>query len=188
MGKKLSEMTLSELWQLFPICLTAQNPAWAEDYREVRALIEAALAGHGELCIHHIGSTAIRGVWAKPIVDVLVELAPDADMTEVAARLQGAGFILMSRSETRVSLNRGYTENGFAEKVYHVHLRFRGDNDELYFRDYLNAHPEIAQEYEQLKLGLWKQYEFDRDGYTAAKHEFVRQYTEAAKAAYGKRY
>lgn len=64
---------------------------------------------------------------------------------------------------------------GFAERVFHVHLRFMGDNDEIAFRDYLNGHPDTAREYEQLKLSLWKDYEHDRDGYTEAKTEFIRK-------------
>lgn len=79
-------------------------------------------------------------------------------------------------------LNKGYTPQGFAERVFHIHLRVAGDIDELYFRDYLNAHPEVAKEYERLKLSLWKEYEHDRDGYTAAKSAFVSKYTELAKA------
>jgi GrpB-like predicted nucleotidyltransferase (UPF0157 family) len=70
---------------------------------------------------------------------------------------------------------------GFAEKVFHLHLRYYGDNDEVYFRDYLNEHAEIAKLYEEMKLNLWKQYEHDRDGYTEAKREFVKKYTEIAK-------
>ena len=68
-----------------------------------------------------------------------------------------------------MSFNKGYTEEGFAEKVFHLHLRYFGDNDELYFRDYLNERPDIAEKYEQLKLSLWKKYEHDRDGYTEAR-------------------
>ena len=94
----------------------------------------------------------------------------------------------MSQSDARRSYNKGYTENGFAERVFHLHLRMAGDNDELYFRDYLNEHPQAAKEYEQLKLSLWKQYEHDRDGYTAAKAAFVARCTGAAKQRYGLRY
>lgn len=60
----------------------------------------------------------------------------------------------MSTEDRRISLNSGYTKNGFADKVFHIHLRYVGDNDELYFRDYLKDHPQIAKEYETLKLGL----------------------------------
>ena len=94
----------------------------------------------------------------------------------------------MSQSDNRISFNKGYTENGFAEKVFHLHLRFAGDHDELYFRDYLLAHPETAKEYEAMKLKLWKEYEHDRDGYTNAKEEFAAKYTQDAKRLYGERY
>ena len=94
----------------------------------------------------------------------------------------------MSEEEHRISFNKGYTENGFAEKVYHIHLRYTGDNNELYFRDYLNENPETAKEYETLKLELWKKYEHNRDGYTESKTQFVEKYTLIAKEKYGTRY
>lgn len=179
--KKLSEMTLAELWRLFPISLTPPDPRWAAQYVEMEALLETLLAElHPR--ISHIGSTAIRGIWAKPIVDVLVELADESALGKAAALLTADGFRCMSREQTRVSLNLGYTEQGFAEKVFHIHLRLPGDRDEVFFRDYLNAHPAVASMYEALKLRLWKQYEFDRDGYTVAKTAFIRQHTQAAKA------
>lgn len=87
-----------------------------------------------------------------------------------------------------MSFNKGYTESGFAERVFHLHLRYAGDNDELYFRDYLREHPGIAKEYEQLKLSLRKRFEHDRDGYTDAKSEFIKRYTAEAKRLYEKRY
>ena len=64
----------------------------------------------------------------------------------------------------------------------------KGDNDELYFRDYLNEHPQIAKEYEALKLELWKRYEHDRDAYTYAKTAFIRKLTSEARRVYGDRY
>ena len=74
------------------------------------------------------------------------------------------------------------------DKVYHIHLRFFGDNDELYFRDYLNAFPKVAKEYEQLKIGLWRKYEYNRDAYTEAKGEFIRKWTNEALKKYKNRY
>lgn len=79
----------------------------------------------------------------------------------------------------KISFNRGYTKDGFADKVFHVHLRYAGDNDELYFRDYLNEHTQIAKEYERVKL--WKMFEHNRDAYTDAKTEFVKKWTSDAK-------
>ncbi len=63
-------------------------------------------------------------------------------------------------------MHKGYTETGFAEKVYNLQLRRSGDNAELYFRDYLLAHLQIAKIYEKLKRDLAKKYEQDRDAYT----------------------
>ena len=59
-------------------------------------------------------------------------------------------------------------------------LRYAGDNDELFFRDYLNEHPIVAKEYETLKLKLWKQYEHNRDAYTGAKTDFIFKWTSEA--------
>ena len=92
----------------------------------------------------------------------------------------------MAQSEKRMDFNKGYTPDGFAERVFHLHLQDFGDHDELYFRDYLNEHPETAKEYEKLKLSLWKPYEHDRDGYTEQKTGFVRTVTNLAITLYGK--
>ena len=87
-----------------------------------------------------------------------------------------------------MSFNRGYTKNGFAEKVFHLHLRYAGNNNELYFRDYLNEHPQTAREYEALKVKLWKQFEHNRDAYTNAKTEFIHKWTRETKRIYEGRY
>ena len=188
MPTPLSEMTLEELWALFPITLTSHNPDWQAWYSEMSAILRSALSSRGIIRISHIGSTAVNGIWAKPIIDILVEISPDEDISVVSELIAKGGFIKMAESESRISFNRGYTENGFAEKVYPLHLRFAGDNDELYFRDYLNDNPHIAKEYERLKLSLWHQFEHDRDGYTQAKTVFVIKHTLSARELYKNRY
>ena len=177
MGKKLSEMTLKELWELFPIVLTEHKDCWDVYYAEESGALKNILPKNA--VINHIGSTAVKGIFAKPIIDILVEV--NGNLKDIAVALQGNGWTLMSESETRMSFNKGYTESGFAERVFHLHLRHLGDNDEISFRDYLTSHPEIAKEYEKLKLAMWKEFEHDRDGYTEAKTEFVKKYTALAK-------
>lgn len=86
-----------------------------------------------------------------------------------------------------MKFNKGYAEDGFAKRVFHLHLRVTGDHDDLYFRDYLNDQPDIAKKYENLKLSLWKQYEFDRDGYTSMKTDFVHKYTQIALEEYAEK-
>lgn len=125
---------------------------------------------------------------AKDIVDVLIEIPKDTDIEDAAKLIEMNEFIRMASEDDRISFNYGYTKNGFAEKVFHVHLRYIDDNDELYFRDYLNEHPQIAKEYESMKLQLWKRFEYNRDAYTDAKTEFIRKWTLAAKKEYLGRY
>ena len=178
---KLKDMTLEELWELFPISLVAHNDKWADDYKEMETTLSVLLSGHPIDRISHIGSTAIQGIWAKDIVDVMVEMPESTDMKDVAQVLEQHGFLRMCTAQKRISLNKGYTDEGFADKVYHIHLRYSGDNDELYFRDYLNQHPSVAKEYETLKLKLWRKHEHNRDAYTAAKADFVHRWTAEAR-------
>lgn len=188
MAKELSEMTLEELWELFPIFLVEHNDHWKDDYKEIEICLHDLLKDFPVHRISHIGSTAIQGIRAKNIVDVLIEIPASDDMKAMAVILEQNGFTIMSAEEPRISLNKGYTVNGFADKVYHIHLRYAGDNDELYFRDYLNDHPEVAKEYETLKLRLAEQYEHNRDAYTDAKTDFISKYTAEARKEYGNRY
>jgi GrpB-like predicted nucleotidyltransferase (UPF0157 family) len=186
MGKELSEMTLEELWELFPIFLVPYDGKWNEYYNEMEDSIKKLLSGYPVDRISHIGSTAIHNIWAKNIVDVMVEIPQSVDMKEIAHILEQNGFIKMSDVTNRISLNMGYPENGFVDKVYHIHLRYAGDNAELYFRDYLNEHPDVAKEYETLKLQLWKQYEHNRNAYTDAKTDFISKWAEVALKEYNR--
>ena len=186
MGKKLSEMSLEELWQLFPVFLTEHKDCWKDWYAREEAFLKSILVQTAR--INHIGSTAIPSIWAKPIIDILVEIPGGCSLTDSKEVLENNGYICMSQSGDRISCNKGYTENGFADRVFHVHLRYAGDHDELYFRDYLMEHADIAGQYEKMKIKLWREYEHNRDAYTEAKTEFVRKWTAQAKEIYGGRY
>lgn len=191
MGKSLSEMTLEELWQLFPIVLKEHDDRYALWYREAETEIKHCLGSLDEMVLSHIGSTAVPGLLAKPIVDILLEISETADPENYKRRLIQAGWLCMSEQAEpvlRISFNRGYTPEGFADRVYHLHLRRRGDHNELYFRDYLRTHSEAAEEYAKLKRRLFPTYEHDRDGYTQAKTEFVERYTVEAKRIFAGRY
>ena len=117
--------------------------------------------------------------------DILAEISREHKLSDYKEAIMNSGYICMSETSDRISFNKGYTENGFAERVYHLHLRYIGDNDEVYFRDYLIEHTDVALEYERMKLELWKKYEFNRDGYTNSKTDFIQKYTEKAKLEYG---
>lgn len=119
-------------------------------------------------------------------MDILLEILETANIDKLIASLPQPEYICLNPPDMptpppHLVFLKGYTPTGFAEKVYHIHVRYPGDWDELYFRDYLIAHPETAAEYAALKRSLYNEYEFNRDGYTAAKSAFVRSMTKKAR-------
>lgn len=191
MEKDLSEMTLEELWELFPIILREHNPKYKEWYLKEKENIEKAVGINEIKRINHIGSSAVEGLIAKPTVDILLEIDDNSDIEKLKEKFKNAGWILMSfqkEPDLKMSFNKGYTPNGFAEKVFHLHIRFLRDWDELYFKDYLLIHKEVARKYGELKQRLKKQYEHDRDGYTEAKTEFIKKWTKEARKDFPNRY
>lgn len=191
MGKELSEMTLEELWELFPIILKEHNADYKDWYEIEKQKLLSCLDRKTIMRINHIGSTAVEGLVAKPTVDILLEIDNESNIEQLTKDLLHNGWLLMSSTNSpymhRV-FNKGYTKEGFAEKVYHLHVRYYGNWNELYFRDYLINHEEVAKEYGKLKLKLIEKYEHDRDGYTDAKSYFVSKYTEKAKEEYADKY
>lgn len=79
----------------------------------------------------------------------MIEVSKDSDIQDTAKVIEKSGFICMSTEVDRRLFNRGYTKDGFADKVFHLHLHYVGDNDELYFRDYLNEYTQIARDMKQ---------------------------------------
>ncbi|MCD2255481.1 GrpB family protein [Lactobacillus sp. CC-MHH1034] len=182
MTKKLSEMGLTELWHLFPIQLVAHQSVWQQWYQDEATQLKQIIPSSLQIQLNHIGSTAIPNIWAKPIIDILVEMPQSDGLQQIKALLVAKGYLCMAANDQRIDLNKGYTTQGFAPRVFHIHLRVLGDHDEIYFRDYLLAHPEIAKAYEQLKLRLWHDYQFNRDAYTQSKTKFITKYKKLAKA------
>lgn len=188
LSKDLSNMPLEMLWKLFPIYLTEHKSYWKNWYKDEKQNIIKILPDDCIKRISHIGSTYIETIQAKPIIDILLETTNECKFNDIKKILIENDYICMSESIARMSFNKGYTECGFADKVFHLHLRRFGDNDELYFRDYLMENGDIAKLYERLKLDLWKCYENNRDAYTENKTEFVNYYTDKAKNVYGNKY
>ena len=120
MSKSLSEMTLEELWRLFPIQLTEHKDFWKDWYSEEEKFLYSFLSK--KVQIHHIGSTSISGIWAKPIIDILVEASVN-EHQRIYQLLLNKGYICMAQSRKRMDFNKGYTPEGYAERVYHLHLR-----------------------------------------------------------------
>ena len=171
---------------LFPIILSEHNPAWPEWFAEEKKNLEK-LIGNAIYRIAHIGSTRVPGLLAKPTVDILIEVPIDTDIEALKAALPYPEYIKMPDSDKadvpplHLMFVKGYTNDGFAEKVYHIHIRYIDDWDEAHFCEYLTVHPEIANAYAALKRKLNARFEYDRDRYTDAKSEFIKSVTKQAR-------
>lgn len=184
MSKPLNELTNEELWKLFPIILSEHLPFWKERYESEKELIANAIGSKNIVRMNHYGSTSVPGLIAKPTIDILLEIAEDACLEKLQQNMMSIGYLYSPQPNDpppSMMFMKGYTPRGFEGQVFHVHMRYGGDWDELYFRDYLKSHPDAAAEYSELKKQLMKKFEFDRDGYTQAKGDFIRRTTALAR-------
>lgn len=182
--KRLAEMSKEELWRLFPIELVEHRDVWEDYYKEEEENLLNTL-GDAISRIDHIGSTSVPGLLSKPIVDILLQVRPNMDMKRIVEELESAGWFVMYQDigQGEVDLNKGYTEDGLADKIYHLHVKRLGDWDALVSRDYLENHPKVAADYAALKLDLLSKFKYNRPAYTEAKTDFIRTVVRWARSA-----
>lgn len=201
MKKKVSELTPEEFQKTFPIVLKEHDPAYKEWYEEEKDSILRAVNREDVIRISHIGSSAVEGLIAKPMVDILMEIDGGCNVDKLLADLKTIGFgvEILNRAENpfRLLLAKGMSCDGFAERVFLLHVRYLGDWGELYFRDYLIAYPDVAAEYGRLKEGILQDIESGRlerlpngrpNGYSQAKLAFVQDVTARARKEFTDRY
>jgi GrpB-like predicted nucleotidyltransferase (UPF0157 family) len=191
MKADLDSMSLPELGHLFPIIISQHNPLWCDLYLSEKELLERTIGHSSIMRINHYGSTAVAKLFAKPTIDILVEVVRDINTDNLIASLKGIGYRYSPQPENpapHLMFMKGYTPDGFEGQAYHVHVRYSGDWDELYFRDYLLAHPKVAGEYGRLKMELKEKYEHDREAYTKGKTQFIQRVTEQARRELGNTY
>lgn len=178
-AKPLEQMSLQELWELFPISLEDYNEEWPR-MADAEIDVLKSLLGDNVVSIHHIGSTAIKGIKAKPVIDILIETNGPEAFARIKGAMLGADYICMADSASRLSFNKGYTPKGYADRVFHIHVVAAGQLNEVAFRDYLRSHPVTARKYEALKISLLPKFRNNRDGYTHAKTDFVKAVVRVA--------
>ncbi|MDD3627321.1 MAG: GrpB family protein [bacterium] len=184
MSKELDKMTPEELGKLFPIILSEPKEDWPVLFMKEKKSLEKLLGKKNINRIEHIGSTAIPGIMAKPTIDILLEIFESAETGKIIEILKNHGYHYIEHKENpppHMLFVKGYTPEGFKGQAFHVHVRYPGDWDEIYFRDYLQTHPEDARDYERLKIKLSKRFKNDRDGYTENKTGFIKKITGFAR-------
>ena len=151
------------------------DPTWPARFKEERVALENAIGECIVGGIHHIGSTAVAGLEAKPIIDILAgvhSLEESRSCFEPLARLDYMYAPYLSEEM------HWFCKPHPSRRTHHLHLvpvnsgRYR---DELAFRDRLRADPRVAAEYVALKRDLTRRFERDREAYTSAKSDFVHR-------------
>ena len=159
------------------IQISAYDESWPDAFLNEKAEISKALNDHEVLAIEHFGSTAIPGLAAKPIIDILVAVPALADARRsFVPILQGLEYVFWEDNPKtdRLFFVKGMPPYG-ERRTHHLHVAERPSEmwSRLKFRDYLRTHDDERDAYAGLKWDLAAKYSNDREAYTAAKSEFV---------------
>ena len=165
-----------------PFVLVPYDPDWARRFATERALLERVLAPWLDVGIEHVGSTAIPGVAAKPIVDMVAGVRDLEEARGAYGPLEGVGYV---DEPHRPEIAHHFAKPALELDVrrLNLHLTEPGSSlwrERLAFRDALRADPSLAAEYEALKLRLARRHLGDVRAYTDGKREFVHRVLVAA--------
>lgn len=165
-----------------PVRLSRYKPEWSAQFRRERAVLANAIGGWIVDGIHHIGSTAVPGLDAKPIVDILAGVRSLDESKACFAPLAHLEYVYAPYLRDEM---HWFCKPSPGRRTHHLHLvpvgseRYR---DELAFRDRLRADPQIANDYAALKQSLAERFRDDREAYTDAKGDFIRAVLAAPNA------
>jgi len=162
------------------IILTPHNPNWAQQY-EAEAEALTAVFGTNLITIHHIGSTAVPNIQAKPIIDMMPIVWDIKEVDNLNEAMASQGYI--HKGEYGIPGRRYFRKGSDLHHTHHIHVFQTGHADvarHLLFRDYMRAQPDQVQAYSHLKVELSETFKDDTAGYTNAKSDFIQTADQAA--------
>lgn len=176
------------------ISIIPYQSIWPQMFKREAVFLRKKLPQNLLRRIEHFGSTAVPGLSAKPIIDILVEVASlEKTKRQIVPVLKAEKYEYFWRPAFGDYGPPYYAwfikRNLEGKRTHHIHM-VEADSelwDRLYFRDYLREFPEVAESYNQLKKKLWEKYPNDRIRYTEEKSEFILPVTKKAKKYYGKK-
>jgi GrpB-like predicted nucleotidyltransferase (UPF0157 family) len=163
------------------VCLAPYRAEWKELFEEEAARLRAVL-GDKVLRVEHVGSTAVEGIEAKPLIDMMAAVESLDEARDLVPVLEGTGY--EHRGNGGVEGSIFLAKGPRSRRTHHLSLTETTSDHwqrSILFRDYLRAHPEVAEEYGELKWELARKYPEDRDSYTAGKDRFIEQVIESAR-------
>ncbi|WP_286261938.1 GrpB family protein [Thalassotalea atypica] len=159
--------------------VVSYNADWAQQFNLEKSLLKNAL-GNVAVTIFHIGSTAVVGLTAKPIIDILIEVTSLSELDAKSDNMTSLEYI--AKGENGI-YGRRYFQKGGHQRTHHVHAFKQGDIHvfrHLAFRDYLRANKAIAQEYASIKFDAANQCNNDMRNYMKHKNAFIQYHQDIA--------
>jgi len=169
------------------IFIVQYRAEWPRMFRDEAEFLRGRLPRQIIRRIEHFGSTAVPGLPAKPIIDVLVEVSSlEETQREVVPLLEAEGYDYFWRTDVSPAYAWFIKRDPYGKRTHHIHMVEPDSKlwDRLFFRDYLRDFPDEAQRYSELKELLSQQYAKDRIGYTEGKTDYVVSVTERARKYY----
>lgn len=167
--------------------LVPHNPKWAEFFEEEKQLLKR-IFGDTILAIEHIGSTAIPGMSAKPIIDINVGVESLDVARGMKEKFEKLGYeyrpFVPGKTKSDLKWQELYVKGPEAKRTHYIHVTVYGNNyweNDLLFRDYLRKNPTRAKQYAELKETLAKKHADDRRIYTKSKEQFINKTLEMVK-------
>jgi GrpB-like predicted nucleotidyltransferase (UPF0157 family) len=163
-----------------PIEIAPYDPEWPARFREEREALGRILAPWLAGPIEHIGSTAVPGISAKPVIDIMAGVDTLEASRPAIAAAEGFGYCYFPYRPDR---EHWFCKPSAAFRTHHLHLVPVTSLQwarSIAFRDFLRAHADVAAEYDVLKRRLAAEFTFDREAYTQAKSPFIDAVTERA--------
>lgn len=168
------------------IHIVKYNPNWPQEFAKESEKLKNIL---GDIVnhIHHIGSTAVPGLMAKPIIDMMLDVKNLNHLDNKTKEMENLGYEVMGELGI---IGRRYFRKGGNHRTHQIHAFHSGDANlirHLAFRDYLIEHKEIAQEYGELKFKIAQKCNHDIEKYCDEKEPFVQLHEAKALKWYEKR-
>ena len=175
------EQAAEAIWHIIreKVEIVPYDPEWPAQFEAEKRRIEGVL---GDLAIevHHMGSTAIPGLAAKPIIDIMI-VVRKLDAAQCIAPLKELGYTFVDHPE---NVDRRFFRKGHHPRTHHVHIVEQNSQalkEHLAFRDALRNDPQLRDQYAALKYDLAERHQNDRAQYTESKTEFVKRVVELVR-------
>lgn len=166
------------------VTIVEYSPEWRKMFEDERRVLQTAL-GKGSTRIEHIGSTAVAGLAAKPVIDLMVGLEDFSIADSLVPKIESLGYEYIQKYEDVMPFRRFFIKERGGMRTHQIHMVGIGGEfweGLILFRDYLRQNPDVAAKYASLKRELAEREWEDVNEYADAKTGFIREIEREARS------